>query len=77
VGNVGTETDAIPLSLISRLSHAPRLLTVKELSELLRVSKRAVYNAIEKDGLPVIRVGGAMRVDPVNAAKWLRARQVK
>jgi hypothetical protein len=29
-------------------------------------------NMIEKDGFPVIRIGASMRIDPVNAAKWLR-----
>jgi excisionase family DNA binding protein len=64
-------------SLITRLSIQRKPLTVKEFSDLLRISKRSVYNAIERSGLPVIKIGTIMRIDPVNASKWLRARQVK
>ena len=64
-------------SLISVLSRRKEPLKVKELAAILRISERSVYNAIEDDGLPVIRIGGTIRIDPVHAAKWLRARQVK
>jgi hypothetical protein len=36
-----------------------------------------VYNAISDDNLPVIKIGGVIRIDPVHAADWLRARVVK
>jgi excisionase family DNA binding protein len=64
---------ALP-SLITSLSHKKTPLTVAELATFLRVSKRTVYYAIQNDGLPVIRIGSTMRIDPVHAAKWLRQR---
>jgi excisionase family DNA binding protein len=67
---------ALP-SLITRLSEQRKPLTVEELAELLRISRRSVYYAIQKSGLPVIRIGSTVRIDPVHAAKWLRARQIR
>ena len=64
-------------SLITRLSREKNPLTVAELANLLRVSKRSIYYSIQNDGLPVIRIGSTMRIDPVHAAKWLRARTIK
>jgi len=71
------EANNILPSLITGLSRQRKPLTVREFAAYLRISKRSVYNAIEKSKLPVIRIGGTLRIDPVNAAKWLRERQIK
>jgi excisionase family DNA binding protein len=70
-----SQVDNVLPSFLTRLSREKTPLSVKELAKMLNVSVRAVYYAIEKDGLPAIRVGGSIRVDPVHAAKWLRERQ--
>ena len=72
------ESDAgsLQLSLLSTLEKRTGAMTVKELATLLSVSVRTIYNMIEKDGFPVIRIGASMRIDPVQAAKWLRDRRV-
>ena len=72
-----TDMDKIMPSLISRLGQQKAPLTVKELSELLRISKRTAYNMIENQGLPAIKIGSTLRVDPVHAAKWLRSRTLR
>jgi len=61
-------------SLITRLGSRKQPLTVAELADVLRVSKRSVYYSIKNDGLPVIKIGSTIRIDPVHAAKWLRER---
>ena len=63
-------------SLITRLGNQKEPLTVKEMAGILRISVRSVYNAIERESFPVIRIGSTIRIDPVHAAKWLRARRV-
>jgi excisionase family DNA binding protein len=70
-----TMTALLP-SLITRLSQQKHPLTVPEFAELLRVSRRAVYYSVKNDGLPVIRIGSSIRIDPVHAAKWLRVRHI-
>jgi len=47
------------------------MLTVREVGLALRVSEKTVRRLIERDGLPVFRVGGSIRVDAVELAKWL------
>ena len=63
-------------STIERIAAHKGPFTVKELAAILRVSVRSVYNAIKDDGLPVIKIGGVIRIDPVHAANWLRERKV-
>jgi excisionase family DNA binding protein len=69
--------EPVPRSLLSVLGTRKDPMTVKEFAAILRISTRAVYKAVETDSLPVIRIGTTIRIDPVHAAKWLRARQVK
>jgi excisionase family DNA binding protein len=71
-----SQMDTVLPSLITRLSRERSPMSVDEFAEMLRISRRAVYYAVKKDGLPAIRIGGTIRIDPVHAAKWLRARQV-
>jgi excisionase family DNA binding protein len=71
-----TMAEEAPRSLITLLARKKEPMTVKQLAEYLRISKRSVYNAIEKDSLPVIRIGSTIRLDPVHVARWLRKRQV-
>jgi excisionase family DNA binding protein len=61
-------------SIIESIAQRTEMLKVKELAAILRVSVRSVYNAIENDRLPVIRIGAVIRIDPVDAAAWLSAR---
>jgi excisionase family DNA binding protein len=73
-----TLAEETPRSLITSLRRSRGgPMTVKQLAGFLHVSKRSVYNAISDDNLPVIKIGGVIRIDPVHAADWLRARVVK
>jgi len=57
------------------LETLPILMTVKEVSELLRTSTKAIYQRIQRGALPgVIRVGGGPRVliDRDELLSWLR-----
>jgi excisionase family DNA binding protein len=42
------------------------LLTMKEAAEILRVSSRHLHNLRAKGLLPVVKLGGAVRVRPVD-----------
>lgn len=53
-----------------------RLLTVREVAEVLRVSGSLVYQLIEQHRLPVHRVGngrGSLRVSEVDLAAYIDA----
>ena len=45
-----------------KLAQAPTLLTVREVSEYLRVSTATVYSLVGRGELPCIRVSNAIRV---------------
>jgi excisionase family DNA binding protein len=47
------------------------LLTVAETAAKLNVSEKTVRRLIAKGSLPALRVGGAVRVDPLELELWL------
>jgi excisionase family DNA binding protein len=47
---------------------------VAELSELLGVDDKHIYRMAARGNLPSFHVGGAVRFDPQEVAKWLRLR---
>lgn len=53
----------------------PRLLTVKQVAERLRVSAGWVRDQAESGGLPAYQVGERWRFDPIELADWLTIRQ--
>ena len=52
-----------------------RLLTVKEVMDLLGVSRSWLYDAAARGALPCIRLGGMLRFDPDQIGRWLRQLQ--
>jgi excisionase family DNA binding protein len=53
-----------------------KLMTPKETCELLRVSKTTLTK-LTKNGLPVIKLGGAHRYDPDQLVDYLRSNCTK
>ena len=54
------------------LRHAPTLLTIGEVAELLRTSKKAIYAVVERLQLPgVIRIGRRILVRQDALLNWL------
>ena len=54
-----------------RPTELEKLLNYREVMDLLNVSKPTVYRLIEQKGLPVIRLGRAIRVRPSALQKWI------
>ena len=48
--------------------------TVEALADLLEVSPKTLYKMANSGRIPVIRIAGMLRFDPVLVADWLRAR---
>lgn len=52
-------------------------LNVRELQEMLGISRQTIYRWIDK-GLPVIKVGGLVRFDAKDIKEWMdQNREVK
>ncbi|MFT3914873.1 MAG: helix-turn-helix domain-containing protein [Anaeromyxobacteraceae bacterium] len=50
-----------------------RLLTVREVAARLNVCRATVYSMVERGELPHVRVGNAVRFDPMSLARALEA----
>ena len=47
-------------------------LTVKDVAEILKVSRRLIYQLVQIGEIPHFRVGGAVRFEPHALSSWLR-----
>ncbi len=56
----------------SRLANevSSHLLTIRQVAEILRIGQSKAY-ALRRDGLPVIRVGRALRVSSTSLQEWI------
>jgi len=50
--------------IVAPFPSLPRLLTVKEVAEILQLSPRTVWRMIHAERLPVVRIRRAVRVHP-------------
>ena len=53
----------------------PLLLTVPQVAKRLGLSRAMVYVLINREGLPVIRLGRAVRISATSLQKWVEARE--
>ncbi len=70
--------DEIAQRVVSRLSppqanERKRLMTVTEAAEYLGKSKQAVYHLVNKDKIPVRRIGTRLMFDCIELGHWLES----
>jgi excisionase family DNA binding protein len=64
-----------PRSIADIVEATGRLLTVRELSTILAMSKSTLYDRAKSGAIPSINTGGSdLRFDPFVIAAWLRER---
>ncbi len=51
------------------------VLTVKELSELIKLSKSKIYSLVENKEIPYRRIDGAVRFIDIEIFKWFDAKR--
>jgi excisionase family DNA binding protein len=56
---------------MSALEQHQRFLTLREVAELVRISRTTVYGLARSGELPTVRVGGQIRVSRDALEKWL------
>ncbi|MBW1856254.1 MAG: helix-turn-helix domain-containing protein [Deltaproteobacteria bacterium] len=61
---------------IKRQSRDYRLLTVKEVAELLRISRFSVYNLVKRGDLSVVKVLNKFRFDMNSVEKYLEKQRI-
>jgi excisionase family DNA binding protein len=69
------EATVLTMTLIQILESRQKALTVREVAELLGVSKRHIYEMIADGSLPAFQVGRSVRIDPQDFADWLRRKK--
>ncbi len=50
-----------------------RILTVKELAELLKIKPKTIYQWAELNQIPYIKINGALRFDFDDITKWINS----
>lgn len=50
-----------------------QLMTVKEVAELLRVTRQTIYKMVEGGQLPAVRVGTQWRFDRERVLRWVNS----
>lgn len=54
-----------------------KLLTLKQVADLLAISKRTLLRIIQANGVPAFRVGGQWRIRESKLKKWLEEKEGK
>ena len=60
-------------SVFTSYDELPLLLNVKQLAELLGVSDSSVYELIQKDDFPSLRIGKRIVIPKEELRKWIAA----
>jgi excisionase family DNA binding protein len=64
----------IPPAENTTQSVAP-LLTVEDVAAILQLSRVKVYDLINKNGLPTVKISGARRIQPTALQTWIEQHQ--
>jgi excisionase family DNA binding protein len=59
----------------NELASQPLLLTIPQVATKLGLSRAMVYNLINREGLPVIHLGRAVRVSTTSLQRWIEERE--
>jgi len=65
------------MTIVETIENMDTLLTVDVLSKLVTISEKTLYKAIKAGRLPGYRLGGSVRLEPAEVAKWLRQRSTR
>jgi excisionase family DNA binding protein len=56
-------------------SQEPLLWTLDQVSQTLSLGRTTLYRLIDQEGLPVMRFGRCVRVNPIRLRAWLEQRE--
>ncbi len=59
----------------NELTSQPLLLTIPQVATKLGLSRAMIYILINREGLPVVRLGRAVRVSTSSLQKWVEERE--
>jgi excisionase family DNA binding protein len=56
---------------MQQVSQQESLLTIRQIAEMLQVSRPTVYALIEREGLPYLKIGKSLRFSSLSVHAWL------
>lgn len=59
------------------LKHKPLLLTIPQVMKMLRLGRTMIYQLIDKEGLPVLHFGRAVRISYASLQEWIKQREAQ
>lgn len=62
-------------TLVEHLRSRKAMMRASEFAEMMSISERQVRSLIQTGRLPGIRIGGSIRIDPYEVAKWLDSKR--
>lgn len=62
---------------IDTLKQEPLLLTIPQVMKTLRLGRTMIYQLIDKEGLPVLHFGRAVRVSYASLQEWIKQRETQ
>jgi excisionase family DNA binding protein len=66
---------SVQKDVLSGAAIQPLLLTIPQVMQCMGLGRNKVYDLIQKEGLPVLRFGRAVRVSYVALQQWLEQRE--
>ncbi len=55
--------------------HEPLLMTIPQVMKTLGLGRTKIYHLIDKEGLPVLRFGRAVRISYTSLQEWIKQRE--
>jgi excisionase family DNA binding protein len=52
-----------------------KLLDINQLSEMLNVKKKTIYDWVHKGIIPYVKLGNLLRFDPKDIEKWFESKK--
>lgn len=63
-----------PTDVFEQLSACPKLLSARDVHQLLGISEKTVYKYVSSNLIPHYKIGASVRFRPRELAEWLRGR---
>jgi excisionase family DNA binding protein len=60
-----------------KYSKVMKLLDVSQLSEMLNVKKKTIYDWVHKNKIPYLKLGNLVRFNPNDIDQWLKSKKHK
>lgn len=67
-----SEPQSSERSLADQLASRRKAMSIGELADVVGLSQASIYGAAKSGSLKALRFGGAIRIDPKDAAEWIR-----